>query len=172
VSQAPPATPHQETLMATYATQDDLLAYVPGLQINDPARAEALLLRAEREVDDLVAWPGYYGATVSVFALWPRYRDPTTGLRLHPTDLEAWQAAALNRAVCAQWEYHVAMGEDFFLRPQPAAVQQPEGGGYQGRLPMIGPKVYVELAGTDLLRLTGSAATSRDRDPLGFQRAY
>jgi hypothetical protein len=143
--------------MATYATLDDLLAYVPGLTINDPALAEQLLGRAERDVDSVVAWRGTYPTTFTTLL---GARLPS-GLRIDPTLLEAETAERLRNAVCAQWEYRVAMGPDFFVRPQPAAVRQPEGGGYDGTLPRIGPQVFAELEQSGLLGLSSSTVAPR-----------
>lgn len=78
------------------------------------------------------------------------------GLRINPYLLSAKEALALNRATCAQAEYRDAMGEDFFVKAQYKSIEGPK---FQttGRLPLIGPKVMIELSGTDLVQRGGRA---------------
>lgn len=143
--------------MSTYATLDDVALY--GVVVENTDEAQSLLDRAEREVDNLVTYP--YGPLSTAMRAYP-LRDETTGLRLNPDALLPYQRAALTRAVAAQFEYHIAMGEDFFRLPQPAEVTQPEGGGYKGALQRVGPKALRELEGTDLLNVSGTAQTTRE----------
>lgn len=151
--------------MSTYAQLDDVTAY--GVVVEDPTAAQNLLDVCEREIDNVVTYP--YGPLSRVMTAYP-LRDQTTGLRLDPTQLLTYQAAALARAVAAQFEYHIAMGEDFFIRPQPAAVRNPEGGGYDGTLPRIGPATMRELEQSGLLALSGSVAEGPIRGVYDWQR--
>jgi hypothetical protein len=92
----------------TYATADDVAAYIPGLVIDDAAGFDELIERAERDVDRLLgAYP----------------RQPSTGLKLEPSRLYAWQAAALARAVSAQAEYLLAVGPDADVTPSPTPAK-------------------------------------------------
>lgn len=128
--------------MALYATQDDVAEYVIGtVEITDVEMAERLLEQCERELD-LVLVRNTWGA------------EDTR--HISPALLLPYQATALNRATCAQFEYHRTMGEDLFVKPQPEKVRQPEGGGYDGRLAIIAPKAFRELDGVDLLNVSGS----------------
>lgn len=148
--------------MALYATQDDVAEYVIGtVDISDIDLAERLLEQCERELDDILVRNTWS---------WDDAR------KIDPAILAPYQAAALMRATCAQFEYHRTMGEDFFVKPQPERVRQPEGGGYDGRLPVIAPKAYRELADSDLLHTTGSLG-GVDRqgwgaDIFGWQRSW
>jgi hypothetical protein len=123
--------------MTTYATHTDLEAYIEGGSGLDAATADRLLERAERDVD--------YAA-----GGWPVV-DPTAGLKFTPSALQDWQAAALNRATCAQAEYRLTMGEDFMVKAQYTRVQGPDFRVF-GELPYIGPKTMRELASGGLLR--------------------
>jgi hypothetical protein len=151
--------------VSTYAQLDDVTAY--GVVVEDPTAAQNLLDVCEREIDNVVTYP--YGPLSRVMTAYP-LRDQTTGLRLDPTQLLTYQAAALARAVAAQFEYHIAMGEDFFRLPQVASVQNPEGGGYNGTLPRLGPKALRELQDSDLLSLTGTTESGRQRGVFDWQR--
>lgn len=136
--------------MPTYATQEDLTDYMEGAVIDDPAATDRLLERAERDVDQLL---GLYTT-----------RDATSGLKLTVSDLEDYQAAALSRAVCAQAEYRYTMGEEFFVKGQHRSVTGPDFS-VNGTLPYIGPKVWVELEGANLQRLTTSLNARGLRPP-------
>lgn len=129
--------------MATYATQADFEAYVEGWTTSDPAALERLLERAERDVDSAVGrWDRQDNGL--------KFGTPATDNEQGLTDL---QKDALARATCAQAEYRLAMGEAFFVEAQPENVSGPDYS-QTGALPRIGPKVYDELEGTDLMRLT------------------
>jgi hypothetical protein len=147
--------------MATYAQLADVSDY--GVVIDDPVEAENLLEVCERELDMIL-----------IRNTW----SSDWALRIDPALLLPFQATMLNRAACAQFEYHIAMGEDFFLRPQPAQVRQPEGGGYVGSLSAIGPKVYRELGQSDLVSLTGDLDSygqwswGMAMDPFWWQRTW
>ncbi len=81
------------------------------------------------------------------------------GLTYNPYWLNARDSYALNRALCAQAEYRDQMGEEFFIKAQWRSVSGPEFN-TQGSLPMIGPKVRRELAGTDLIQRGARAVIS------------
>lgn len=128
--------------MTTYATYADLEAYLEDSDVTVPDEAgERLIARCEYEVDTLLAGFGV--------------PNDSTGLKYDPTtDLEDWQSAALNRAVCAQAEYHLVMGDDFFVQGQYDSWQGPDFAA-KGKLPYFGPKVALELAGTGIARTAG-----------------
>lgn len=136
--------------MSTYATLTDLRAYAPVAAdpgaLNDAA-AQRVLDHAERDVDAQLAVPA--GTA----------RQPS-GLKYDPATLEAWKRAALSRAVCAQAEYRLVMGEEFFIKAQHENVRGPDFS-TSGRLPEIGPKVDRELAGTGLQRPSSASARLR-----------
>jgi hypothetical protein len=129
--------------MPTYATSAELTDYVADTPAaaSLPTDLDALLGRAERDVDSILITPV------------PGGRE-TTGLRVDPASLPDWQAQALSRATCAQAEYRVTMGEEFFVRAQHDRVYGPDFR-TDGQLPHIGPKVERELAGTGLVRTEG-----------------
>lgn len=148
--------------MALYATQDDIAEYVIGsVDITDVDLAERLLEQCERELD-----------TILIRNTWS-WDDAR---KIDPAILAPYQATALRRATCAQFEYHRAMGEDFFVKPQPESVRQPEGGGYDGRLAIIAPKAYRELDSSDLLDVAGTLGDRGGQpgfgaDMFGWQRS-
>lgn len=79
------------------------------------------------------------------------------GRKVDPlTDLNANQQLYLANATAAQVEYRFSMGEAFFVRPQYQSVRGPDFS-YQGKLPMIGPKVRRELTNTGLIRVNARA---------------
>lgn len=126
-------------MATTYATVADFEAYVEGWVTDNAAALERVLLRAERDVDLILgAWD----------------RDPLTGLKWSPaTELTAVEAAALRDATCAQAEYRIEQGENFFVRSRPETVSGPDFTiKVPGGEPYIGPKVWVELARAPRLR--------------------
>ncbi|MEJ7786558.1 MAG: hypothetical protein WKF96_17285 [Solirubrobacteraceae bacterium] len=126
-----PVTPLPETTgPPAYASQADLEGYIEGWVTTDPAALERLLERAERDIDTLL---GDYD------------RQPGTDRKLDPAALTTHQAYALRRATCAQAEYRIAMGEEFFVQAQYTYVSGPDFS-RRGELPRIGPKVLGELA--------------------------
>jgi hypothetical protein len=109
----------------------------------DPT-ATTLLLAAQQDIDSLAV------ATQPL--------DATTGLRFDPADLDTARTLVLARATCAQAAYRQAMGEDFFTGGQYAEVSGPDYS-TKGKLGRIAPRVYRELAGAGLVRLTTTTAT-------------
>lgn len=135
--------------MAVYATADDLAAYiVDNDEVKRPTgdAAERLLERAQRDVD-------------AVVGPWPRFSN---GLKFDPTQLDVVQADALNRATCAAAEFRLQLGEatlvgdDDYL-PGDVAVLR--------RAAAVSPKLLAELAGSGLLKRTGTAGLSPDPVP-------
>lgn len=127
--------------MPTYAQVEDVEAYIEGWVTGDAGELERALERAERDVD-------------SILGPIPISRFSTTGLKLDPTALLAWEAAALARAVCAQFEYrhhqtdaHLAAGRvtqsesgpDFSVTYAAGASSS------SGGPALVGAKVRVEL---------------------------
>jgi hypothetical protein len=90
--------------VATYASSDDLNAYLAGdrgaLRALRGADVEALLERGERAVD-LALGPSHYT------------RDATTGLLLDPGTLTDAQRGALSRATCAYVEWLLLVGSEW-----------------------------------------------------------
>jgi hypothetical protein len=138
--------------MPTYATAADCTAYTEGLAIDDAAAFDRLIARSERDIDGLLG----------------NWVPLDTGLKLDPTDLAGWEAEALTRAVCAQVEWRLTVGEEALrgvaAAPVLKSVKGPDfekvyaiqdQGGQQRR---YGPKVRDELAPIAHLRLLGARA--------------
>ena len=128
-----------------YATAAQLRAYI-GLssEVMSDATADALISRAERDIDSLCVIDR------------PVLSD---GRRFDPAALSSPEVIALQRSTCAQAEYRYTMGADFFTRWQHTKVSGPD---YttEGTLAQIGPAVYRELAATGLARLSTTTSTS------------
>lgn len=111
-----------------YATSDDYNAFDPANTIPD-AELDPLLSAASKEID----WAlGLYG------------RNTTTGDKIDPTLLVQWRKDALAWATCAQAQYHLFKGEEFFasLRPQRQTSRE---GTIEGQEPFISPRASAEL---------------------------
>lgn len=122
-----------------YATNADVEAWIEGWVTDDSAALTRLIARCEADVD---------------LALGPRVAPAApSGRAYDPADLAPLQADALRDATCAQVEYRVEMGEEFFRRPRYEAVTGPD---FQttGRAPWLAPKAARILAGSGLVRLT------------------
>ena len=115
--------------MPTYATRADCLDYTEGLTVDDDDAFDRLIERAERQVDALLL--GVWGPRVN-------------GLRVDPAAANPEHVEAVRRATCAQVEYRLEMGEEFFVRAQYAETAGPEFR-TKGALPRVGPKVLEEL---------------------------
>lgn len=124
--------------MPAYATRGAFEAYVEGWSTGDPAALDRLLERASRDVDYLLG--PRPALTTGTFA----------GFKVDPATLEAWQAAALSRATCAQAEYLFRVGDqDTAVGRAPSLIQGPDfqvSYGSGGATARLGPKVAVELA--------------------------
>lgn len=132
-----------------YATRADLNAYIPGgviaLGVADTDIAvNTYLEAASRDIDR------YAGVDWSV--------EPN-GLRFgklseNPKGLEPSQLAALKFACCAQAEYRIVKGPDWFINDQFEQISGPDFStrGKQGR---FGPKMREELQQSGLRQLGG-----------------
>jgi len=131
--------------MPTYASAELLRAYAAPSGVllpADDAELEALLERAERDVDRLLG---------------PYAVDPLTGLKLDPLELAPAQAGAVARATCAAAEYRSAIGEDGWIEARDGLTAV---GGLSFDLrPLVraSPKALEELAGHSLLLRSGCA---------------
>lgn len=122
----------------TYCTADDVNAYVIGGTGLDAAALDPIIEFAERDID----------RAAGSWAV-----DFVTGLKFAGMELAVNQTRALNRATCAQVEYRLAKGEQFFIEDQPETLSSPDYS-RQGKEPRLGPKAKEELATGGLLRRT------------------
>jgi hypothetical protein len=113
--------------MSTYTTPADVNLYIEGGTGLDEATLNRYIERAERDVD----------RSLTQYAV-------TGGLKLVPDDMSVDAAAALNRATCAQVEYRLQLGEEFFIEHQYQSTSSPDFS-TEGKVPRIGPKVFEEL---------------------------
>lgn len=128
----------------SYATVDDFEDYVEGWVTSDEEALQRMLERASRDVDR------YIGAAWSV---------EDNGLRFgkledNPKAIDQYQIEALTRATCAQAEYRIEMGPDFFVKDQHKSVGGPDFS-TQGKLSRYGPKMREEVQASGLQRATG-----------------
>lgn len=147
----------------SYATLADARAYSPvTAAITDDDELQPELDQAERDIDRILRLR--------------TARNLVTGLRIDTVaelaagTLEQWQVDALTLAVCAQVEYRLSMGADFFIRAQHRRVSGPDFT-TEGELPYIGPKAIRELQGSGLARsgVTSVALTSLIAPVSGFE---
>ena len=126
--------------MSTYATLDDLKAFAPQL---DPDASDELLQaaldNAEQDIDSAVG-----------YVMNP---DLTASQKFNLTYLDDNQKLRLNRATCAQAEYRLYRGENFFIEGTQKEVTGRDSR-LSGPLPRIGPKASTELTRGGLYRLT------------------
>jgi hypothetical protein len=143
-----------------YATLADCRDYIATDTAFTDAQILAELDRAEHDVDDALVTPAV------------EHRGET-GLKYDPAALAAWQAAALTRATCAQVEYRLFMGPEFFIKAQHEMVRGPDFA-TSGRLPYLGPKAQRELDASGLAVHSDSAASVVVSSPTlaAFQRLY
>lgn len=135
--------------MATYASVADLVAYTDGIDLPAPGspehiNLEKILSRAEQQIDGMITWDGD--------------ENVTAHRRVTPADLDQWDQDCLKLATCAQAEYRLHMGEDFFKGGQYKMVSGPDFQ-TQGSLPLIGPRTWEELSAASprLFRITNVA---------------
>ena len=143
--------------MATYASVADLAAYTEGLALpiaEDPefARLSRIIERAERQIDGLLMWRGL--------------PDEINHRRVRVEELDGWDRESLRMATCAQAEYRLLMGEDFFKGGQYSRVVGPDFE-TQGVMPTIGPRVWEELESASY-KLFHTGGIARHGDPLGM----
>lgn len=126
--------------MSTYATLADLDAFTADFELvalpDDPAKAQRILDRAERDVDRILG----------------PYERQVTGLKLDPQALSGPAAAALARAVCAQAVHRIALGEDWFSEPDDLVTGDIR---VLRAAERISGRVYEELSGFGLMRRSG-----------------
>lgn len=145
---------------ATYITQAEFEAYADW-QTGTEADLLKVLQRAERDVDGIVGpWP--YQANGL------RFGAPKTTNEAALTDP---QKDALMRATAAQAEYRLEMGERFFVKAQRQRVKGPDFE-TEGELPYIGPKVWHELEGSGLLKVTARVGRGHEARPPWYGFAY
>jgi hypothetical protein len=140
--------------MPIYAQRADVEDFIDGWVTDDPSALDALIERAERDVDT-------YCGPWSVEANGLKFGDPATGNEKGLTD---GQVLALTRATCAQVEYRFVQGEEFMARAQYTQVKGPDFETH-GQLPYIGPKVRRELDDAGLVRQTSIRAVPMGNFP-------
>lgn len=141
-------------MAASYATQAEYEAYVPGWTTTDATALAALLAQATRDVDYCLGPRGVI--TTGTYA----------GLKLDPTTLDAYERTALSRATCAQAEYLMAVDPEALAAGRVlSSVSGPDftmsyatpSTGASGRPSAFAPKLRVELAPiAHLRRLTAA----------------
>lgn len=132
-----------------YATREELNAYIVGgvtsLGFEDDDKTiNPILTQASRDVDQRVG----FGWSMESNGF--RFGD----LGQNPKQLSAAQLVALRRATCAQAEYRMVKGEEFFRHGQHKSTSGPDFS-TQGKLPRFGPKASEELAASGLRRAVG-----------------
>jgi hypothetical protein len=101
-------------MAAIYATQADFEAYVPGWVTDDATSLAKYLEAAERDVEAL--FPFLPFITTGTY----------TGHRFDTASLSALEVASLKRAVCAQAEYLIAVGDEVAIGAAPTRVKGPD----------------------------------------------
>lgn len=134
--------------MTAYATSAQFLQWQHDVDY-DLADVDALLERASRDVDSYLAWPA----------------PVTTGLRIDPTTLSAFQADCLTQATVRQACYRLTVGEEDLAEGQPRVVSVGQVGLATTPPDRIGPDVLVILQAAGLLRRSGCAAPPPDPVP-------
>lgn len=132
-----------------YATREELNGYIVGgvvalgVEDNDEA-VNPILDAASRDVDR------YVGFSWSMEPNGFRFGDLTA----NPKKLSNEELVALKRATCAQAEYRIAKGEEFFRHDQFRSTSGPDFA-TQGKLARFGPKAREELRYSGLQRAMG-----------------
>lgn len=129
--------------MSTYATVEDFKEYtdIPAEMLPDDDTIQKVLNRAELDVDRYIA------GTV----------DETSGLRVDPESLPVWQLQYLVNATCAQAEYRLIVGEDFFIQGSNDEVIQGPDFTISGTRRRFGIKAAQELRASGLLLMSTRA---------------
>lgn len=122
-----------------YADATYFEAYAPNFNVTNPTALEDVLVKASRDVEYAV---GRYG------------RDETTSQKFDPTVMTAWQLTCLKNAVCAQAEYRMMKGEEFFVNFRPQSTSGPDGR-VEGKEPYLAPRASLELTQGRLFKLWG-----------------
>lgn len=132
-----------------YATVEDFEAYVEGWVTKDEEALERALHKASIDIDRYVG---------------PTWAKQANGLRFgvlaeNPQRLTDSQLGDLVRATCAQAEYRIEKGEDFFIHGQHEVTSGPDFS-TKGRLPRFSPKAKEELRFSGLNRALGGRLVS------------
>lgn len=130
--------------MSAYASVEDFENYVEGWETDDQAALERILERASRDVDRFV------GAQYRMQDNGYRFGD----LTVNPQALTQGQIDAVKRSTCAQAEYRITKGEEWFVEDQYEAVSGPDFA-TKGKLPRFGPKAREELRNSGIVKATG-----------------
>lgn len=120
-----------------YTTPDKVEDYIEGGTGLDAAAIERYIARAEPYVD-IACGPS---------VVWD------SGRRFNPALMPEPYLSGLDRATCAQVEYMLLQGDEFFVQNQYASVSSPDES-TTGRISYIGPKVRVELGLVGLINRT------------------
>jgi hypothetical protein len=124
--------------MPEYSSPDDYADFDPTFTVpDDTTELEAVLTVAERDIEYAI---GVYGRS-------------STGSKIDVDGLDEWRSTCLIRAVCAQAQYHMFKGEEFFASGRPTAQSSREGS-IASQEPYIGPKASTELSRGGFYRLT------------------
>jgi hypothetical protein len=135
-----------------YATVTEFRDYIAPdtTQVSD-ADITAVIIKSERDLEEYLGG-GEPAANGRLFG------DPfgVDGSVVNPAGLDAWQTVKLREATCAQTEYRLHWGEEFFSLPSTPV----EGEEYstQTRLPRIAPKAKKHLTAGGLLVWSGRMA--------------
>lgn len=124
--------------MPTYATAAQVNAFIEGGTGLDDETVNRYIDRAEPYIDWVTGYP---------------YMPLTNGRKFNPPDLPVAFAAALRDATCAQVEYILLMGDEFFVTPQYESTSSPDGG-TSGKISWIGPKARQALGSVGMIRST------------------
>lgn len=123
----------------TYAQVSDLRSYVPVTLPETNEQLTTLLRRCEVEIDEVI----------------PRlYPDDEPGVKIVPGDETNLLLEGLRDATCAQAEYHLHMGEAFFVEAY-GASEGPDTSSKR-KAPRISPKSMTELRRVGLVTMTGT----------------
>jgi hypothetical protein len=117
--------------VTAYATQADFETYVEGWVTDNPDALARIMQRASRDIDRVCA-----GGEP----------DGTTGLKFSPTPdwFDDQQVQALKRACCAQTQYRLIRGEEFFIDYSPTRITGPDFN-QEGKPPRLSPEARREL---------------------------
>jgi len=118
----------RKEFMATYASFVDWQAFDPA-STSVEADVEPFLIKAERDIDSAIGKRGSY----------------ITERRIDPTLFTPWRRDMLAMACCAQAQYRMFKGEEFFASVRPMRQSSREGA-MEGQEPYIGPIASQHLA--------------------------
>ena len=136
-------------MTAAYATPELFAAVTGYLELSAPDDVNGLLQRASEDLDGWLAWPAPIAA----------------GVRIDTTSLTPYQQDCLQRACCLQAAYRLTVGEDDMAEGVPRVANVGPISLTQTAPDRIGPDVKVLIAGSGLLRRSGTAAKPPDPAP-------